>query len=279
MIEGNDGWKPELVSNPDISQDYDITVKVNPIFDSTTINGNGSYNMIEGNNGWKPELVSNPDPSETYDIKIQVPQTINPLETITNKRLQSETTYTISSLMSDSTNNAGITKDSTIIVDVPEPVYPEITFNTITQNNSTYTLSQITNNQSEYFSRNSVINCNITNPIKQTIRYVGFTESGSRINFTKGVSGNSYPVYAGQEVVTVNKEYGQWAVRFYGNDLGGWTYNCTGNDYIIIGNYNTDGTVRFYNTSGVKLFTIIDQTSNNQNYVIYLPENLYEFTN
>lgn len=162
MIERNDGWKPELVSNPDISQDYDIEVDVVPTFDSTTINGNGSYNMVEGNNGWKPELVSNPDPSKTYDLKIQVPQTINLLETITNKRLQSETTYTISSLMNDPTNNAGITKNSTLIVDVPDPVYPTITFNTITNNNSTYTLSQLTNNQSDYFDKDSIINISVS---------------------------------------------------------------------------------------------------------------------
>lgn len=137
MVEGNMGWKPQLVSNPDISQEYDIEVNVNPTFESTTINGNGFYNMVKRDNGWKPELVSNPDLLETYDLNIQVPQTINPLETLTNKRLQSEQTYTISNLMQDPTNNEGITKNSTIIVDIPD--YPPTTTQkqlTLTENTS-----------------------------------------------------------------------------------------------------------------------------------------------
>jgi hypothetical protein len=101
--------------------------------------------------------------------------------------------------MSDPTNKAGITKNSTLIVDIPDypptssqkqlnlvantttaqtiyppngeywnsikysvnvpnPVYPTVTFNTITNNNTTYTLSQLTSNQSQYFNKNSTIN-------------------------------------------------------------------------------------------------------------------------
>ena len=68
---------------------------------------------------WQPEIVQNPDPMENYDLDINVPQTIsNPLETLTNKRLQNELTYTISNLMENPTNNAGITKESTIVVDI-----------------------------------------------------------------------------------------------------------------------------------------------------------------
>lgn len=105
--------------------------------------------------------------------------------------------------MTDSANNAGITKESTLIVDlpdypptssqktlnlvantttaqtiypptgeywnsirysvnVPNPTYPTVTFNTITSNNTTYTLSQLTSNTSSYFSRSSTIKCNIS---------------------------------------------------------------------------------------------------------------------
>lgn len=57
--------------------------------------------------------------SKTCSIRVQVPEN---LETLTNKRLQSEQTYTISNLMQDPTNNVGITKNSTLIVDLPD--YP-----------------------------------------------------------------------------------------------------------------------------------------------------------
>jgi hypothetical protein len=47
-------------------------------------------------------------------------------------------------------------------VSIPTPVYPTVTFNTITNKNTTYTLSQLTSNQSEYFSKNSIIKTNIS---------------------------------------------------------------------------------------------------------------------
>lgn len=49
------------------------------------------------------------------------------LEKLTNKRLQSEITYTVSDLMSDQSKD-GITKDSTLIVDLPDypPIKPTI---------------------------------------------------------------------------------------------------------------------------------------------------------
>lgn len=265
-----------------ITKDSTLLVEVSsPIVGFANIKDNGQYLPNNFDNETGNLLPEGQTSNNQYlnQINVSVPQqTItNPLEKLTNKRLDREITYTVSDLMSDSTNNAGITKDSTLIVDVPDPVYPEITFNTITQNDTNYTLSQLTNDQSEYFSRSSIIKCNITTPIKQTIHYVRFSDSGSKYNLTKGVKGNTYPVYQGQEVVIVNKENGQWRIRFYGNDLGNWTYYSTGNDYFIIGNYNTDRSVRFYNTDDVKLFSIADQTGGNEVYSIYLPETLYEF--
>lgn len=251
MVEGNDGWKPELVSNPDISQDYDIEVDIVPKFESTTINSNGSYNMVEGNNGWKPELVSNPDPSETYNIKIQVPQTINLLETLTNKRLQSETTYTISSLMSNPTNNAGITKNSTVIVDVPDPVYPTITFNTIT-NNNTYTLSQLTSNQSEYFDKDSSLNVNVKiNLLISDFKLVNennlmFSFNKQNINWSYSI-GSSQGTYAALAYIYECQDF--YKIGIIRVDDGG-SFNFTRRSDAI-GNYMYESTVSGSVTSGV----------------------------
>lgn len=81
------------------------------------------------------------------------------LETLTNKRIQKES-ISVSDLMSNPTNDEGITKQSTLIVDIPDPVYPTITFDEIT-NNGTYTLDQLTINQSENFSRDSVLKIDV----------------------------------------------------------------------------------------------------------------------
>lgn len=227
---------------------------VNPTFDSTTINDNGSYNMIEGNNGWKPQLVSNPDPLQTYDLDIQVPQTTNPLETITNKRLQSEITYTISSLMSDPTNNAGITKNSTVIVDVPEHVYPEITFNTITNNNTTYTLSQLTNNQSEYFSKNSTITTNIPTSITiPKLKYVciGTSESSLgtkyvKTDFTFNSSNKSVTILSRTACITFSIGIDNIQFRFTRNQTNSSiTMTILGNEYYL-NNISAIETVSLY---------------------------------
>ena len=115
------------------------------------------------------------------------------LQTLTNKRLQSETTYTINELMDSSTrdNCWGITKDSTLIVDIPEPVYPEITFNTI-EINGAYTLQQLTNNQSNAFDSNSIINVVVLN--KTTIKKILYNGS-ELLGFYKNTSSSNKTLY------------------------------------------------------------------------------------
>ena len=224
MIEGNNGWKPELVSNPDISQDYDIEINVNPTFDSTTINDNGIYNMIEGNNGWKPQLVSNPDPLQTYNLNIQVPQTINPLETITNKRLQSETTYTISSLMKNPTNNAGISKNSTIIVDLPN--YPPTSSQkTLTLTQNTTTPQTIYPPTGEYWNSirysvnvNNSINYNLSNLNANKYNNVSQGDGETLLNFsgiTPSISYNNWSELSSP--ITVDNNNGVYYIEKINN--------------------------------------------------------------
>jgi hypothetical protein len=195
-------------------------------------------------------LDNNIDPTnwngldKTCEIHVQVPQITNPLETLTNKRLQSETTYTISSLMSDPTNNAGITKNSTIIVDVPDPIYPTVTFNTITNNNSTYTLSRLTNNLSEYFSKDSTITTNIN-----TKRQI------SKNNFYLNTS-NITTWYNGAIPITPTTGYNQ--IQFTKLPATGTNNWSEWHFYIILG----------YNESG-RLFLMFYQPSANHNNVNY----------
>lgn len=235
--------------------------------------------MVEGNNGWKPELVSNPDPSQTYNLTIQVPQTINTLETLTNKRLQSEQTYTISTLMNDPTNNAGITKNSTLIVDVPEPVYPEINFNTITTNNIQFSLSQLTSNQSEYFSKNSTIKCNITpTPITYGINYFRFSTDGinTKRKLTKVNSNTNVQVYDGQELIRmgVDNNTGRIWLNFILNS-GPWTATVSAGDYYTCANFvsGSGSRIDFYDNNDNFLFA--NGTSSQQNAYTYLPNTLY----
>lgn len=97
------------------------------------------------------------------------------LETLNNKRIYSEGLVTVENLMTNSSTNQGITKESTLNFDL---YVPEVRFNTITNNNVDYTLSQLTQDQSDYFSKNSIIKCNISEILptydlsKFKIRYI-----------------------------------------------------------------------------------------------------------
>lgn len=161
-------FQPVLIPDWQEGDDYDIKVDIPqptptpPTFVSTEIIQNGKYEMVEGQNGWQPEVVQNPDPLENYDLEISVPQTItNPLETLTNKRIYSEGVVTISDLMANPSTNQGITKESTLNVNL---YIPDVRFNPITNNNVDYTLGQLTQDPSEYFTRNSIIKAVIPKP-------------------------------------------------------------------------------------------------------------------
>lgn len=186
------------------------------------------------------------------------------LETITNQRLNSETTYTISSLMQDPTNNVGITKDSTLIVDVPEPVYPEVTFNTITVNNTYYTLSQLTNNQSNYFDKYSQIKCNISTE-KPTIKYLGVSEIDN--SFYKEINLNdfnkstgSYDYYATDVILVFGLDVGRFFFG-YNNSTGTYNYghHCLYHN-LTHTTYATPQVVRFLDSNKTELFRTVIQS-------------------
>lgn len=90
------------------------------------------------NNGYYTISDLMQDPTNEYDgvlkesiinvnVEEEPPYPEIKLETLSNKRLQSETVYTVSDLMTDSQNYDGITKESTLVVDLPDypPTYEE----------------------------------------------------------------------------------------------------------------------------------------------------------
>ena len=192
-------FKPVLIPDWQEGDDYDIKVEVpeptptTPTFISTEINQNGKYEMVEGQNGWQPEIVQNPDPQENYDLEINVPQTItNPLETLTNKRIYSEGVVTISDLMTNPLTNQGITKESTLNVDL---YIPDVRFNPITNNNTDYTLGQLTQDPQEYFTRNSIVKANISPKILLDFNKFKINTNTISLNYSSGSSsGISIPL-------------------------------------------------------------------------------------
>ena len=108
-------------------------------------------------------IVENVEPDQNFDglsnVNVYNQVVVPSLETLNNKRIYSEGLVTVENLMTNSSTNQGITKESTLNFDL---YVPEVRFNTITNNNVDYTLSQLTQDQSDYFSKNSIIKANIS---------------------------------------------------------------------------------------------------------------------
>lgn len=88
------------------------------------ITENGQYIPSDFDHQTGQKLPEGQSSNNQYlnQVIVNVPQQpiFNPLEVLTNKRLDQEQIYTISDLMNDPINNAGITKNSTLIVDLPD---------------------------------------------------------------------------------------------------------------------------------------------------------------
>lgn len=117
--------------------------------------------------------MENVEPDQNYDglsnVNVYNQVVVPSLETLNNKRIYSEGLVTVENLMTNSSTNQGITKESTLNFDL---YVPEVRFNTITNNNVDYTLSQLTQDQSDYFSKNSIIKCNIKNILQLNKKYI-----------------------------------------------------------------------------------------------------------
>lgn len=139
-------------------------------------------------NIWEPvETTVNNEEEDDWDIKVDIPIPTPPpqltLETLNNKLLtNNNTTYNVSDLMTTPNTDSGISKESTLRVEVPIPPTPtlELLTNKQLNNNQTYIVSNLmsdsTNNVGIYKDSSLVVNVSpyLPNNYKQTLNYVGY---------------------------------------------------------------------------------------------------------
>lgn len=176
-------------------------------------------------------IVENVEPDQNYDglsnVNVYNQVVVPSLETLNNKRIYSEGLVTVENLMTNSSTNQGITKESTLNFDL---YVPEVRFNTITNNNVDYTLSQLTQDQSDYFSKNSIIKCNITPTKKQISINTIYIKYGTESSFDHSMPiapSGSY-TKLNFSLINGNSSWAQW------------------NFYVIMGNYNNKFTIGRY---------------------------------
>lgn len=171
----------------------------NKVFSTTAnITNNGQYLPEDFNPATGDPL---PEPTKSLakfitQLNVDVPQTINPLETLTNKELiQSNIVdgkITVSNLMNDSQNNSGITKNSTLI-----PKLTTVTNKRLTSSN--VTVSDIIEDQTSLgLSRTSTL---ILDP-PVNYGFCNITNNGNFVPSNFNSSGNYDPTHsAGWEYI------------------------------------------------------------------------------
>ena len=150
-----------------------------------------------------------------------------------------------------------------ININIPSPVYPEITFNTITQNDTYYTLSELTNDQSEYFSKNSKIKCQ-TNQTKIIIDelYSGtYNWANKMISSWKSTQTSVY-LYQYQEMIYIHLDSKNkiWHIEWSSQNKGGYTKTFAANSYVAVGDYSNAFWLWFRNSAipNVNLLSLYD---------------------
>jgi len=209
--------------------------------------------------------VENVEPDQNYDglsnVNVYNQVVVPSLETLNNKRIYSEGIVTVENLMTNSSTNQGITKESTLNFDL---YVPSVTFNPITKNNVNYTLSQLTQDQSDYFSKNSIIKCNIT-PIKPKIQYIGVSEIDNsyytEINLNDFTKSTGNYNYFGEDVLFV---FGLDVGRFffgYNSNTGTYNYghHCLYYSLTHVG-HATPQIVKFLDSNKKELFRTVVQS-------------------
>jgi hypothetical protein len=199
---------------------------------------------------------------------------IKTLETITNIPLQSnQTTYTISDLMTNQ-NADGITKDSTLYVNVPvtpTPPTPTIGFANITENGQYLPIDF--NSQGEYdplnpnnnFDYLNQINVNINTKLNKNNFYIKYgTQSG----------------YDNNMPLPPTSGYTQLSLSLINGNVYWDQYDF----YIVLGNYNNNFTIGYYQPAssstsnyylGLYRSGTINISNNQYVWVYYLENNNY----
>lgn len=196
--------------------------------------------------------------SKTCSIRVQVPEN---LETLTNKRLQSEQTYTISNLMQDPTNNIGITKNSTLIVDLPgyPPTTSQKILNLVSNTTSPRTIYP---KSGEYWNsiRYSVNVSNIVNydPSKFTVESSDNTSRNFNkqpINWSYNLGGNAWGIVINNDrrniiIIHFNsvEDGSDWTMKVDDttNATGNYCYEQTGTGSNIQLKYNGEWIASFF---------------------------------
>lgn len=225
-----------LIENYQEGQDYDVWVNVQPELQSKTCN-------VTNNSPATQTII--PDQgkyglsSVTVNNQVIIPD-VPTLETLTNKRLQSEQTYTISSLMTDSTNNAGITKESTLIVDLPDypPTSGQLTLDLTSNTSGTgfttiYPLSQI---NKDYFSS---VRYRVKSKIElkgiKTYDFSSISVDFSSFNIQSTTGTISVPSY--NLLIRINNESSYYTINFiYNHSTSAINTDIYANNYYYIVN-------------------------------------------
>lgn len=221
--EEHEGYvKPKLIENWTEGQEYDFEVNVT----APPIKLQEKDCIVTNNT-----IVENVEPDQNFDglsnVNVYNQVVVPSLETLNNKRIYSEGLVTVENLMTDSSTNQGITKESTLNFDL---YVPKVTFNTITNNNVNYTLSQLTQDQSDYFSKDSIIKANITRSKKQISINNFYIKYGTESSFDHSmpIAPSGGYTKLNFNLINGNSSWGQW--KFY----------------VIIGSYNNNFTIGFY---------------------------------
>lgn len=202
--------------------------------------------------------------------------TIPTLETLTNKRLQSEQTYTVSSLMTDSANNAGITKESTLIVDLPDypPTSGQLTLDLKSNTSGTgfTTVDPISEINKDYFSS---VRYRVNVPTTFGINYYKYSDSsGTKRKLIKYTTNTNVLVYSGQEIIRMTEDNNTIQISYVLNS-GQWTMSISAGTYASIANYSSNGLIRFYDINDNFLFGISDTNNGTDESIIYLSKSIY----
>ena len=210
-------------------------------------------------------------PDEGYDGIRAVSVTTNVPsnnETWTNKRLQTNNTYTISNLMNDNTKD-GVSKESTIVVDVPQLDVTQISNYLITSNGTQSVPIPSGYDAVDYISLNVAVN--------SKIEFDGFRAGNSSgiksfSEFTKIDSNISIDVANGFLFIYIVDDYQASSPRYdvylYYNRTGSTvsqslTYNSSKNIYYLKLLSSTN--VITFDSNGNDILQLRDYYQNNDN--------------
>lgn len=217
-----------------------------------TIDDNNTYTLTELYQGSDNPIGFKPDSSITVNVQ-------DPTVSSTDLTLTLTQNQTTPITVNPSDYNVDYFDQVKYTVNVTPPTYPTVTFNTITSNN-TYTLSQLTTDQSEYFSKNSTITANInTKPIVYKIKSLGINkEVKSEVlvrNMVRVNSGNSMIYYGTDPTITLSLNNSGIFYCIFNTSTFTTTapYNLL---YWNFGSTDNDNYIAFYDINENKLFEV-----------------------